>query len=304
MAVYTDLKKEDIELILNEYGLNLISYSRIKTGILNTNYAIITNFGKFIMRIFEGEREKIEEKEELDFLEKIKNIIPCTVPIKNRKDSNYVIFQNKMVAIFKCLEGEKVKEIDENILRNIGQVLGKLHQFSENKKINRRSRVSLKENFKKVKFDELFDFDGNKLIEKYKEVEKIEFESLPTGIIHSDIFPDNVLTKDGKITGVLDFNECQTSYLIYDIVIVINFWIKINKFPKDREEKFIKEFLEEYEKYRKLNTLEKKMLKIAEIKVALTFILLRIVQNQANKNREIFIENKSYIELMPLIYYK
>ena len=179
-----------------------------------------------------------------------------------------------------------------------------LHQFSENKKINRRSRVSLKENFKKVKFDELFDFDGNKLIEKYKEIEKMEFESLPTGIIHSDIFPDNVLTKDGKITGVLDFNECQTSYLIYDIVIVINFWIKINKFPKDKEEKFIKEFLEEYEKYRKLNILEKKMLKIAEIKVALTFILLRIVQNQANKNREIFIENKSYIELMPLIYYK
>ena len=53
MAVYTDLKREDIELILNEYGLNLISYSRIKTGILNTNYAIITNLGKFIMRIFE-----------------------------------------------------------------------------------------------------------------------------------------------------------------------------------------------------------------------------------------------------------
>uniref|UniRef100_UPI0025DCC5CA phosphotransferase n=1 Tax=uncultured Fusobacterium sp. TaxID=159267 RepID=UPI0025DCC5CA len=124
---------------------------------------------------------------------------------------------------------------------------------------------------------------------------------LPRGIVHNDIFSDNVLIKNNHIVGILDFNEAQSGALIFDIAIVINYWIKIYKFPKNEEEYHISLFLKEYEKYRKLELGEKRALEIAIKKVNLTFILLRLNKFINENLSGVLIENKSYSELLTLL---
>ncbi len=83
MAVYTKFTVEDLKEILKDYNLLLLDYHMIKNGILNTNYYLQCLEGKFVLRVFEGGREVSEEDQELSFLLKIKDIIPCCLPIKN-----------------------------------------------------------------------------------------------------------------------------------------------------------------------------------------------------------------------------
>jgi len=119
------------------------------------------------------------------------------------------------------------------------------------------------------------------------------------GIVHNDIFPDNVFVGD-KIS-LIDFNDCIDAPLIIDLAIVINFWIRMNEYSKDKEDKLIKTFLDSYEKERTLLPEEKKLLKKMLLKMALTFIFLRInkfyVEDNSGKN----METKSYKDLLILL---
>ena len=118
-------------------------------------------------------------------------------------------------------------------------------------------------------------------------------------IVHNDIFPDNVFVGD-KIS-LIDFNDCIDAPLIIDLAIVINFWIRMNEYSKDKEDKLIKTFLDSYEKERTLLPEEKKLLKKMLLKMALTFIFLRInkfyVEDNSGKN----METKSYKDLLILL---
>ena len=93
-------------------------------------------------------------------------------------------------------------------------------------------------------------------------------------IIINDIFPDNVFM--GEKLSLIDFNDCMNAPFIIDLAIVINFWIRIKEFSKDNENKLIKIFLNAYEDERNLMPEEKKLLKKMVLKMALTFIFLRI----------------------------
>lgn len=303
MAVYTNLTPMEIEMILLEYGLELVACSRIKTGILNTNYYIECPSEKFVMRIFEGNRSIEEENQELELLFELKDIIPCCTPIKTSKGKNYTLFQNKMIALFKFMEGEPIKKVNRGILKEIGEYLGKFHSFSAGKQLYRKSRVDMETYYEKIDFNAIpiSTSEKMKISQLYERVRKFDFSNLPRGVIHNDIFPDNVFQKNGKIIGILDFNEAQTSFFIYDIAIVINYWIRINSFSKEKESEFISIFLEEYQKYRKLSEAEWRALDEAIIKMAITFILLRFNKFILENLNGVYIEDKNYSQLLPLL---
>lgn len=305
MAVYTKLLREDIEEILKNYNLSLIDYYMIKNGILNTNYYIECIEGKFVLRVFEGGRDFLEENQELNFLWEIKDIIPCCLPLKNRFNENYVVFKNKMVALFYFIEGEPIKNINGDLLREIGGYLGKLHTFSKGKQLIRKSRIDMESYYNKIDFNfiPISAMEKLKIKSIYEDVKFFDFSSLPSGIIHNDIFPDNVFIKNGKVEGILDFNESQTAPFIYDLSIVINYWIRLNNFPKKLEEEYVEIFLNEYEKYRKLEEREKRVLDKALKKMAITFILLRFDKFIIQNLNGVFIEDKNYSQLLPLLKY-
>ncbi|MDO4588931.1 MAG: phosphotransferase, partial [Fusobacterium sp.] len=177
------------------------------------------------------------------------------------------------------------------------------HNFSKGKIIDRKSRVDDIYYLKKLNLKEIEipREDKEKILETSNRVLKIDFSNLPTGIIHNDIFPDNVFVKDEKIIGILDFNDATSAPFIFDIAIIINFWIKINNFDFKKEKEYIDIFLNSYETIRKLSFEEKKLLDMGILKMALIFILLRIDRLIVRKEENILIENKSYKNLMTLL---
>lgn len=305
MAVYTVLDIEDITTILAKYNLIPLHYEGIKDGILNTNYLISTVKGKFVLRVLEGHRSYEAEKEELDFLLELKKIIPCSVPC-NTKDGEVLIkYNGRMMSLFYFIEGEKLTEINENFLTQIGNLLGKMHLFSKNKVLNRKTRIDEKYYFSKVNMEQIPITEEEKktLLFLYEKISMTNFSSLPCGVIHNDIFPDNIFVKDGVISGIIDFNDSTYAPFIFDIGIVINYWIRINKFPLEIEKKYIDVFLNSYESVRKLSLEEKSLLDMGILKMALAFIFLRINKFFVEDNENILIEDKTYYELLPLLKY-
>ena len=304
MAVYTDLNKNDFNIILQQYDLKLVSFYKIKNGILNTNYFLDTDSGKFVLRVFEGGRAFEEENLELDFLLDLKDVVPCCVPVKTINGINYIVYKNKMMALFHFISGEPIKKIDKNILSQIGRYIGKMHYYSRGKKLNRSSRIDMDFYYRNIDFNKL-DIDPEdkrKIIDTYEEIKDVDYSFCAQGIIHNDIFPDNVFVSDGKIVGILDFNESQTGPLIFDLAIVINYWIKINSFPKEMETDLIITFLRNYHLENIfLSQEELDILPKAILKMAVTFILLRLYKFNVENNKDFLLEDKNYKQLMPLL---
>ena len=305
MAVYTVLNIEDITTILAKYNLIPLHYEGIKDGILNTNYLVFTSKGKFVLRVLEGHRSYEAEKEELDFLLELNTIIPCSVPCSTVDGEVLIKYNGRMMSLFYFIEGEKLTEINENFLTQIGRLLGKMHLFSKNKVLNRKTRIDEKYYFSKINMEQvpITEEERKNLLSLYEKISMIDFSSLPCGVIHNDIFPDNIFVKDGVVSGIIDFNDSTFAPFIFDLGIVINYWIRINNFPPEIEKRYVEIFLNSYESVRKLTPEEKSLLDMGILKMDLAFIFLRINKFSVEDNHNILIEDKTYYELLPLLKY-
>lgn len=304
MAVYTNLTNEHKEDIKALYNLSKhADFIEISEGILNTNYLIKDRDKKYVFRLLEGQRNTNEELKELELLKFLnKNNISCPQASINNLGKNHMFIKNKMGCLFNFIPGEKVKNIDCDVLKKIGSTLGKLHKLSQGRSIKRTRKIDLDffyEKISKINLEAALKNDYNLIMEKYHEVKEVDFSNLPKGIVHNDIFPDNVFM--GEKLSLIDFNDCMNAPLIIDLSIVINFWVKINKFSKDKEKKFIKIFLDAYEKERKLVLEEKRLLEKMVLKMALTFIFLRINKTYVEDNSDKNMEVKTYKELLTLL---
>lgn len=300
MAVYTILNREEIINILSYYNVKLLDFKRIKEGILNTSYEIKTKDRDYILRISESNRNFNEEKLELNFITDIKDIIPVPRIKKTKDNKNYLIYKDKFITLFEKIIGSEIISVNENYIEQIAIYLGKMHAFSQNKKIDRVSRINYKNYINKINLD-IPKIHKMKIKNAENSLKNIDFSHLPIGIIHNDIFPDNVLEKDKKIKAIIDFNECCTNFLLVDIAVVINFWIRIKDFTKCKKEHLINLFLSKYSEFRPITSDEIKLLDMMMIKVSLDFIYLRLYQNLKNSHKNVTIKNKSYIELISLI---
>ena len=268
MGVFTNLFQDEINFIEEKYKIKILEIKNIDNGILNSNFCVITKNKKYILRIYEANRTLDEEKQELILLDKISSFIPVSVAIKNIDNEYISVFNNKRFALFEYINGNVVSEIDTHIIREIAMKLGKLHSFSKD-----------------------FSF------EEYNRKTRIDFDFY-------DIFPDNVLLDEyNNIKVIFDFNESYYAPFIFDIAIVINFWIQIKDFDFFDKNNFIRDFLNYYSKYRKIEKEELKLLDVACKKTALTFIFLRIYKEKIENSyqKAISIEEKSYLDLIKLI---
>ena len=307
MGVFTNLFQDEIDFIEKKYKIKILEIKNIDNGILNSNFYVEGKNKKYILRIYEANRTIDEELQELILLDKISSFIPVSRAIENIDNEYISIFNNKKFALFEYVEGSSIEEIDTHIIREIAINLGKLHSFSKEisfEKYNRKSRIDFEfyyNEIKKLNFD--FKFK-NELLNLADEIIKYDFSILPSGVIHGDIFPDNVLLDEyNNIKVIFDFNESYYAPFIFDIAIVINFWIKINNFDFFTENNFIRDFLNYYSKYRKITKEELKLLDVACKKIALSFIFLRIYKEKIDSSyqKALSIEEKSYLDLIKII---
>ena len=304
MAVYTNLTNEHKKDIRTLYNLGEnADFIEISEGILNTNYLIEDRDKKYVFRLLEGRRNIGEELKELDFLNFLnENDVSCPQVFVNNSGKNHMFIQEKMGCLFDFIHGNKVNEIDCDVLKKIGSTLGKLHNLSKGRSIERKRKIDLDffyEKISKIDLKFVLKDDHDLIMGRYKEIEKVDFSKLPKGIVHNDIFPDNVFM--GEKLSLIDFNDCMNAPLIIDLAIVINFWIKIKEFSKEKEKNLIKIFLDSYEYERKLLPEEKKLLKKMVLKMALTFIFLRINKSYVEDNKGKNMEVKTYKELLILL---
>ena len=307
MGVFTNLFQDEIDFIEKKYKIKILEIKNIDNGILNSNFYIKTKNKKYILRIYEANRTVDEEKQELILLDRIVDFIPVSIAIKNIDNEYISIFNNKKFALFEYIDGNSITKIDTHIIREIAIYLGKLHSFTKDisfEKYNRKTRIDLDFYYNEIKKSENDFKFKNELLNSADKINGFDFSILPSGVIHGDIFPDNVLLDDyNNIKVIFDFNESYYAPFIFDIAIVINFWIKINDFDFFTENNLIRDFLNYYSKYRKITKEELKSLDIACKKIALTFIFLRIYKEKIDNSyqKAISIQEKSYLDLIKLI---
>ena len=297
MAVHTILSSTEIKKILSRYEIGVLEkYIGIKEGIENTNYLVFTSKNKFILTIYE-ERTKDEL---IPFYMNIMynssiNGIKCPTPIKDKNGQLINIIKKKSYGFFKFINGNSKKVWSKNNCFEVGKELARFHIVNKNIITSNKNNFSL--DFWNTSFYKYRNFIQKELPNSFEIIaEELKFLNinwplnLPEGIIHADLFPDNVLfSKSQKISGIIDFYfACKDSFS-YDIAVLINAWC----FPQNIFNKiFMNNILKGYESVRKLQTTEKKKMNILLRGSSLRFLLTRIIDMQKqSKNKILDIKN-------------
>ena len=277
MSVYTPITQQQLIDFLTDYQLGeLIKFSGIKEGIDNTNYRLTTTKGRYILTLF----EKLTAKELPFFFDLLEHLqagnISCPQPQKNKYGKRILQLQSKAVAIFNCLEGNSILEPTEKQCAAIGFELGKIHRLGvrfPKKRTNEMGEAWIQKTVTGLKAK--LTVDELEMISYYlskRDLEKIN--SLPCGIIHADLFKDNVLFNDNKITGILDFYLACEDHLLLDLAIVCNDWCCDLQGQLQPEK--INALVTAYQQQRPLAEIEKQCWSLMLQKAALIFWLSRL----------------------------
>lgn len=275
MSVYTTVSQQQLKDFLALYTLgNLISFKGIKDGIENTNYTVTTTQGNFVLTIFESLTAKELPCYLLLLNHLSQNNFPAPKPQKCIKKQYVNTLIAKPAALFNCLPGHSVESPSPSQCEEIGEYLAKLHECSKKYDFQKQNSKNL-EGCQSV-FDNIrhaLDKDDIKLLDS-----ELKFQAtyalpvLPRGLIHADLFKDNVLFNNGRISGVLDFYNACNDYFLFDIAVTCNDWCIDNGIINPQK---IKALLSGYAKIRALNDNEKKHLAVFLRLAALRFCLSR-----------------------------
>ena len=230
MAVYTALDRKTVQGLVKDYGFGRLSTAKgIPAGSVNTHYYLEFPKGKFFLKIDEVKSEE-EVQLELDLLLFLrKHGIPCPRPVTDKHGRYLRSYQEKAVSIYRNIAGKAFSEqtLTSTHLEKIGQALAQLHLVGQKYDKSIPNRFSF-ERLQALYHDLRGSIAGHLkhiphvLDDEIAYQEEYREEKLPKGIIHGDLFPDNVLFRGGKVTGVLDFEAACSGKFIYDLATVVN----------------------------------------------------------------------------------
>jgi homoserine kinase type II len=284
MAVYTKLIKKDVEEILSNYSIGgLKEFKGIEEGIENTNYFLLVDNKKYILTIYE---KRVKEKD-LPFFSTLMTSLnkagfKCPIPIETNNGKTIIRYKDKNLMIVSFLEGTAKNILTPEDCNSIGHEVAKMHEITKNFKIQRDNNLSI--NSWRNIFDQVKDKctqihkDLPLLIESnLKDVEKNWPKDLPKGIIHADLFSDNIFFKDNKFTGIIDFYFSCNDFYALEIAICFNALCFDG--PKNNLSFNVTKainFMNGYNQFRKINDDEKKYIKVLSQGSALRFLLTRV----------------------------
>jgi homoserine kinase type II len=284
MAVYTKLSKLELVEFFSKYNLGeLLNYSEIKEGIENTNYFIQTGKGKFILTLYE---KRVEEKDLPFFISLMKNLndknFPSPKPVIN-KNGNYISeIAKKKAAVMSFLDGKAKKILNADECHEVGIYTAKLHVITKNLSGSRENKLSVnswRNIYEKVKKNcSKIHPSLPQIIEKnLLQIEENWPKDIPSGIIHADLFPDNIFFKNNKMSGIIDYYfSCKDAYA-FEIAICLNALC----FEGTNENLSFnvtkaKKFIDGYSEIRKLTEKEKESLIVLCKGAAMRFLLTRV----------------------------
>jgi homoserine kinase type II len=284
MAVYTKLKKDDVVEILSNYDIGkLEEFKGIEEGIENTNYFLIAGSRKYILTIYEKRVKPQDLPFFSDLMTKLnKEKFKCPAPIKNNNNKTISVYKNKNLMIVSFLEGKAKKILSLDNCKSLGQEVARMHLITKKFKIKRQNDLSIgswRKIFEQVK-DKCIDIhkDLPRLIESnLNDVEKNWPTDLPEGIIHADLFSDNIFFRDNKFNGIIDFYFSCNDFYALEIAICFNaLCFDGSKNNLTFNVTKAKNFMSGYSQLRELNDNEKESIKVLSQGSALRFLLTRV----------------------------
>lgn len=231
MSVYTKVTPEQLTAWLKQYSIGVMTDLRgILSGIENTNYFVGTTHGKFVLTLF----EKLQPAELPFYLNLMAHLsmhgIPCPKPLANLKNQLLGELNGKPATVVTFLEGEPVLEPTAEHCARVGEVLAEMHLAGQ-------TYPGHLDNLRGPRWwtavaPEIYPFLSQADVELLKS--EITFQAshrhdaLPRGVIHADLFRDNVLFTDAqahaRVGGFIDFYFACVDVLIYDVAITVNDW--------------------------------------------------------------------------------
>jgi homoserine kinase type II len=283
MAVYTKVSRPELEKLLNGYELGrLQTMEEILQGVENSNYHITTSSGRYILTLY----EKRVKPEDLPFFMALTKHaalkgIPCPLPIADRKGEVLQKLCGRDAAIVRFLEGSMTENITPSHCRQVGEALARFHRATEDFTMRRANALSCSGWERLVLACEA---RANEAAEDLSAVITSELAylqkhwpdaaALPQGVIHADLFPDNVFFNGAQLCGLIDFYFSCNDFLAYDFAVCVNSWCfeDEKEFSHDRFDAL----LGGYESMKPLSEKEREALPLLLRGAALRFLLTRL----------------------------
>ena len=302
MAVYTKINQKDISYINRKFDIEkILKFKGIKQGIENTNYLLKSKNKKFILTIFEKRVSKKDVPFFIKLMDKLNDSeINCPKPQKKKDGGFLVNIKNKRACIVSFLKGKDKKSLNFKNCQDIGKMIAEMHLSTKQINLFRKNSMGVKYlypllrsiRFKSKKFTNLEKF----LKTNFKDIKTKWPKNLPNGVIHGDLFIDNIFFKNNKLSGVIDFYFAANDYFMYEIAICINalcFDKKKSKFLMNKKK--VKNLIKGYEKIRRISIKEKKSLNILCRGAAIRYFMTRLY-DYSNTPKSALIKIKDPIE--------
>jgi homoserine kinase type II len=282
MAVYTDVAAEDLAEFLKSYDIGeLRSYKGIAEGVENSNFLMHTSKGAYILTLYE---KRVAEDDLPYFLSLMAHLaehgVSCPQPARNRSGAVYSTLAGRPAAIINFLEGMWPRRPNAAHCAGVGEGLAKMHLAGLDFPLFRANPLSVSG------WRPLFERSADRAdtvqagLRDFiaRELDHLEARwpnDLPVGVIHGDLFPDNVFFLGDKLSGLIDFPFSCNDTLAYDVAICLNAWC----FESDNSFNVTKAraLLNAYGRARALSAAEQNALPLLARGAALRFLLTRLV---------------------------
>ena len=281
MAVYTDVTVEDLEPLLKDYNIGEpVSFKGIAEGVENSNFYLLTDKGAYILTLYE---RRVREADLPFFLGLMDHLaakgIRCPVPVHTRSGARGTQLNGRPAAVLTFLDGLSVRRPSADHCAAAGAALAKLHEAGSDFPLWRMNALGLSA-WRTLAESTKADSDNvQKNLGALIEVSLTRLErewpaTLPSGVIHADLFPDNVLFMHDAVSGLIDFYfACNDAYA-YDLAVMLNAWC----FEQDGTFNITKsaKLIAGYRRHRALNDVECAALPLLCAGAALRFLLTRL----------------------------
>ena len=296
MAVYTKISIDELNLFLSKYNIdNINEFSGIKGGTSNSNYLLTADNKKFILTIF----EERTNQENLPFYFDLMNHlnahdIKCPEVIKDKQGNFSNSIKQKHAVITSFLTGSSLEKIKPIHCSNLGLTIAKMHNASEKLNIKRENELGFDKlgiiieklkTYKKHIDDEKLKFIEDEFLFLSREISK----DLPSGIIHADLFPDNIFFEENNLTGIIDFYFSCNDFYAYEIAICLNAWCfedSNNEFNPTKA----KYLLGSYNQERKFSNEEVEALPLLARASALRYLLTRLLDFYSHEDSDLILK--------------
>jgi homoserine kinase type II len=281
MAVYTDISEEELEAFVRQYSVGeVLSYKGIAEGTENSNYLLHTSTGAFILTLYERRVEKSDLPFFLGLMQHLaRKGVSCPLPVERRDGQLIGELAGRPAALITFLEGMWMRRPNAQHCRAVGKALAGLHQAAADFPLSRPNALGpagwrhLWEGTR-TRADEVEPGLSREVEAELAALEGDWPADLPSGIVHADLFPDNVFFLGGDLSGLIDFYFACNDLLAYDIAICLNAWC----FEKDLSYNLTKgtALLAGYQSVRSLEKGEVEALPLLARGAALRFMLTRL----------------------------